>query len=42
MNEIEHNKNILSMLYGDDAYDQMNQFYELEEKANSGRLQYLT
>lgn len=42
MNEIEHNKNILSMLYGDDAYDQMDQFYELEEKANSGRLQYLT
>lgn len=42
MNEIEHNQNILSMLYGDDAYDQMNQFYELEEKANSGRLQYLT
>lgn len=42
INEIEHNKNILSMLYGDDAYDQMNQFYELEEKANSGRLQYLT
>ena len=42
MNEIEHNKNILSMLYGDDAYDQMYQFYELEEKANSGRLQYLT
>ena len=30
------------MLYGDDAYDQMNQFYELEEKANSGHLQYLT
>lgn len=42
INEIEHNQNILSMLYGDDAYDQMNQFYELEEKANSGRLQYLT
>lgn len=42
MNEIQHNQNILSMLYGDDAYDQMNQFYELEEKANSGRLQYLT
>lgn len=42
INEIEHNQNIISMLYGDDAYDDMNKFYELEEQANSGRLQYLT
>lgn len=40
-NEIEHNKNILSMLYGDDAYDELDAFYQLEEKANSGRIQYL-
>ena len=41
-NEIEHNRNIISMLYGDDAYEELDAFYDLEEKANSGRLQYLT
>lgn len=41
-NEIEHNQNLISMLYGDDAYAEMGKFYDLEEKANSGRLQYLT
>ena len=41
LNEIEHNKNLISMLYGDDAYKDLDKFYALEEKANSGRLQYL-
>ena len=41
LNEIEHNKNLISMLYGDDAYKDLDKFYALEEQANSGRLQYL-
>lgn len=42
LDEIEHNKNIISLLYGDDSYEQMAAWYEMEEKANNGRLDFLT
>ena len=37
---IEHNKNMMTLLYGDEAYSKLNDWYNLETQVNESRLSY--
>lgn len=39
-NSIEHNKNVITLLYGDEAYSKLNDWYNLETQVNESRLNY--
>lgn len=40
LNSIDHNKNIMTLLYGDEAYSKLNDWYNLETQVNESRLSY--
>ena len=37
---VDHNMNIIGLLYGDDAYSQMSKYYEVQEKNNNAQLDF--
>lgn len=39
-NEIEHKKNMMSLLYGDEAYDELESWYNLQNQINQGQLSF--
>ena len=38
---IEHNQKVVELLYGDDAYEQLQKYYDLQQKNNSNQLDFL-
>lgn len=40
LNSIDHNKNMMTLLYGDEAYSKLNDWYNLETQVNESRLNY--
>lgn len=39
-NEIEHKKNIMTLLYGDEAYEELESWYDLQNQVNQGQLSF--
>lgn len=39
-NEIEHKKNMMTLLYGDEAYDELESWYNLQNQVNQGQLSF--
>lgn len=39
-NEIEHKKNIMTLLYGDEAYSELESWYSLQNQVNQGQLEF--
>lgn len=39
-NEIEHKKNMMTLLYGDEAYSELESWYSLQNQVNQGQLEF--
>lgn len=39
-NEIEHKKNMMTLLYGDEAYEELESWYNLQNQVNQGQLSF--
>lgn len=39
-NEIEHKKNMMTLLYGDEAYEELESWYDLQNQVNQGQLSF--
>ena len=39
-NEIEHKKNMMTLLYGDEAYEELESWYDLQNQVNQGQLNF--